>query len=79
MSSPLSDLPDHMPMPVDADGNGPANPDDTESVICWTCLTMWPCASAPCSSTCKHVNHVTVRTEVGGCFLRCNDCGLYLP
>ena len=32
---PDSDLPQHVPMPINADGDGPADPDETVGVVCW--------------------------------------------
>lgn len=43
MSSPMVDLPFCVPIPVDADGNGPADDQDTVAVVCWThdCGKPW--------------------------------------
>lgn len=31
----MFDLPEHLPLPVNAQGQGPADPDDTVAVVCW--------------------------------------------
>lgn len=35
MCSPMPDLPEHCPIPIDAQGRGPADPDDTVAIVCW--------------------------------------------
>jgi hypothetical protein len=45
MSTPMHDTPEHFPIPVDRDGNGPASLDDTVKVVCW-CPTPG-CAVGP--------------------------------
>lgn len=35
MSSPMWDIPDHMLIDVNADGDGPAGPDETVGLTCW--------------------------------------------
>lgn len=39
----MVDLPFCVPIPVDADGNGPADDQDTVAVVCWThdCGRPW--------------------------------------
>lgn len=39
----MFDLSDHLPMGINADGQGPADPDEVVDTICWTCATSWPC------------------------------------
>lgn len=46
MSSPMFDLPDHQPMGINADGLGPADPDEEVAVVCWTCAEAWPCRAS---------------------------------
>lgn len=35
MTSPMFDLPEHFPMPVNADGDGPAEKDEFDHLECW--------------------------------------------
>lgn len=35
MSTPMWDMPDHFPMPVNADGDGPCSIEELDRVICW--------------------------------------------
>lgn len=35
MSSPMYEIPEHFPMPLNADGQGPAEPAETVRVVCW--------------------------------------------
>lgn len=35
MSSPMFEIPKHLPYPVDADGKGPSSPEDTVRIVCW--------------------------------------------
>lgn len=35
MCSPMFELPEHLLIPVDADGNGPAEPENTAREACW--------------------------------------------
>lgn len=46
MSSPMYDLPEHFPMPINANGQGPET-DESKVVrtICWSCIPEedWPC------------------------------------
>jgi len=36
MSSPMIDLPEHAPMPINAEGNGPeTDPDKVIGIVCW--------------------------------------------
>lgn len=46
MSSPMFDLPDHLPMDINANGQGPADPDEAVATVCWTCGTTWPCSAS---------------------------------
>ncbi len=31
----MYEMPKHLPMPVDAAGNGPASPEDMVAIVCW--------------------------------------------
>ncbi len=46
MSSPMYEIPEHFPMEVDEDGQGPVDPQDAAATICWTCGTLWPCRAS---------------------------------
>jgi hypothetical protein len=35
VSTPMHDLPEHYPIPIDKDGNGPAEGDDVVRIACW--------------------------------------------
>lgn len=35
MTSPMFDLPEHLPIAVDEHGNGPATGDDIDRIVCW--------------------------------------------
>jgi hypothetical protein len=35
MSSPMYDLPEHCPIPITKDGEGPAMGDDAVMSVCW--------------------------------------------
>lgn len=35
VSTPMFDIPDHFPIPVDVLGRGPAAPEDTVAEVCW--------------------------------------------
>lgn len=35
MSTPMFDMPEHCEMPINADGVGPADPEETVSIVCW--------------------------------------------
>lgn len=44
MSSPMYEMPEHLDMPINADGGGPeTNPELVARVVCWECGTDWPC------------------------------------
>lgn len=34
MSSPMFEMPDHFAIPVDINGDGPADPEDTVALVC---------------------------------------------
>ena len=38
MSSPMYDLPDHFPIPCNADGEGPVPDDEADHIECWCVL-----------------------------------------
>lgn len=35
MGSPMFDLPEHFPIEIDINGNGPADSDEAVATICW--------------------------------------------
>lgn len=35
MSTPMYDVPEHFPIPVNKDGQGPAEPDEAVALVCW--------------------------------------------
>lgn len=35
MTSPMFELPDHLPMPVNVNGQGPADEDEAVATVCW--------------------------------------------
>jgi hypothetical protein len=45
MSTPMHDIPEHFPLPVNAAGQGPEVDDAlVVRVVCWTCRDeTWPC------------------------------------
>ena len=43
MSSPTFDLPEHCPIEVDANGNGPADGIDVDHTACWCGQDAYPC------------------------------------
>lgn len=45
----MIEVPDHFPMPINAEGQGPeTDPEKVVSVICWSCIPeqVWPCDKA---------------------------------
>lgn len=48
MSSPMFDLPDHLPIEINADGRGPeTDPEKVDRTVCWSC---WPPEDWPCKA-----------------------------
>jgi hypothetical protein len=45
MSTPMWDMPDHLAIPVDELGNGPADEADTVATACW--CGNWECTEVP--------------------------------
>lgn len=35
MCSPMPELPEHFPIPINGNGDGPAAPSETVAVVCW--------------------------------------------
>ena len=35
MCSPMFELPEHFPIPVNVDGQGPTNTDEAVRIVCW--------------------------------------------
>ena len=35
MSTPMFDMPEHFPMPINAEGNGPAEAYEAIGTVCW--------------------------------------------
>lgn len=48
MSTPMFELPEHFPMPINSEGQGPEmDSDKVVRTICWGCLPAedWPCGA----------------------------------
>lgn len=41
MASPMFEIPEHLPIPVDKNGDGPADPASTVAWACWCGLGLW--------------------------------------
>lgn len=56
MSTPMFDIPEHFPIPINSEGQGPEmDSEKVVSTICWSCLPAeaWPCEAEERSNGCE--------------------------